>query len=139
MSFLTDTQLAAILDQLFGSSDPTTFYVALFTTAPATDGTGGVEAAYTDYSRFAVTNDATEFPNASGSPPVKSNANDWDYGTAGSGPTDVVAFGFYNDPTSTSAADLIAVVAITDEPVAINNGADVKVLNGTLDLGGCVS
>lgn len=138
MSFLEDDKLADVLDSIFGSGTPASFYVALFTVAPGTDGTGGTEAAYTDYDRFAVTNDSGEFPAASGSPPVKSNANDWDYGVAGSGPTDVVALGFYDDPSSVLPANLWAVVDITGAPITINNGADVKILATTLDLTGCV-
>lgn len=137
--FYEDTIQAAITNEIFGDdgavpSVPATFYVALFTTTPDTDGTGGVEAAYTDYARFAVANDLTEFSAASGSPPVVSNSNDWDFGVAGSGPTIVLSFGFYDDPT---AGNLWAVVALTGAPVTINNGADVKFLAGDVDLGGC--
>lgn len=142
MSFFQDDALASILDAAFGggvsAGYPATYYVALFTTTPGTDGTGGVEASYTDYDRFAVSNDPTEFPNAVGSPPVKSNANEWDFGVAGSGPTGVVSFGFYDDPSSTSAADLVAVVDISGAPITINNGADVKVPGSGIDLSGCV-
>lgn len=142
MSFLVDDLMTSVLDQFWGdagaTSPPATYYIALFTVTPDTDGTGGTEAAYTDYARFAVTNDATEFPTASGSPPVKSNANEWDFGVAGSGPTNVVSLGFYDDPTATSAANLWAVVDLTGAPIPINNGADVKILGGSLDLTGCV-
>lgn len=141
MSFLQDDVMDAVLDGLFGDAGsvvpPGTYYIALFTVAPDPDGTGGTEASYTDYDRFAVSNDASEFPAASGSPPIKTNANDWDFGIAGSGPTNVVAIGFYDDPSSTSAADLWAVVDLTGAPVPINNGADVKILAGALDLTGC--
>lgn len=141
MSFLQDDVMDGVLDGLFGDAGavvpPATYYIALFTVTPDPDGTGGTEAAYTDYDRFAVTNNATEFPASSGSPPVKSNANDWDFGVAGSGPTTVVSIGFYSDPSSTSAADLWAVVDITGGSVVINNGADVKILAGSLDLTGC--
>jgi hypothetical protein len=137
MSFLQDDVLAAALDNIFGSGTPAMFYVALFTTTPDTDGTGGVEAAYTDYARFAVTNNSTEFPDASGSPPVKSNANDWDFGVAGSGPTTIHSVGFYDDPTSVLAADLWAVVDVTTGSLVINDGADVTVPAASLDLTGC--
>lgn len=141
MSFLQDDVLSGVLDQLWsaggGLTPPSTYYVALFTTSPDPDGTGGVEASYTDYARFAVTNDSTEFPAAAGSPPVKTNGNDWDFGVAGSGPTSVVSLGFYDDPTATGAAPLWAVVDLTGAPVTINNGADVKLLASTLDLTGC--
>lgn len=138
MSFLQDDVLAEALDNIWGSGTPATFYVALFTVLPGTDGSGGTEATYTSYSRFAVTNNATEFPAAAGSPPIKTNANDWDFGVAGSGPTNVVGVGFVDDPTDpVDATNLWAVVDLTGAPVTINNGADVKILATTLDLTGC--
>jgi hypothetical protein len=98
MSFLVDDLLGAVLDEIWSDvgtiSPPATWYIALFEVAPDTDGTGGTEASYTDYARVAVTNDATEWVAASGSPPVKTNTNPVEFGVAGSGPTDVVGFGF---------------------------------------------
>lgn len=140
-SFLQDDILNDVLDQIFGGGAgagyPVTYYIALFTTTPATDGTGGVEAAYTDYARFSVTNNSTEFPNAVAG--VKTNANDWDFGTAGSGPTTIHSVGFYDDPSSVLPADLFAVVEVTGGSLVINNGADVKVPGSALDLTRCTS
>ncbi len=138
MSFLEDGVMDGVLDELFGDAGavtpPGTYYIALFTVTPDTDGTGGTDASYTAYARFPVTNNSTEFPASSGSPPIKSNANDWDFGVAGSGPTTVVSVGFYDALT---VGTLWAVVDITGGSVVINNGADVKILAGALDLTGC--
>lgn len=137
--FETDVQ-NALLDYWWGASGstpsaPATWYIALFEVMPDADGAGGTEASYTDYARAAVTNDATEWPDASDS--EKSNANEIDYGVAGSGPTDVVGFGFYDDPTSVLEANFFAAVTVTGGTVTINNGADVKFPAGSIDLGGC--
>lgn len=51
---------------------PATIYVALFTSAPSASG-GGTEVSGGSYARVAVTNDATNFPDAVAG--VKSNAN----------------------------------------------------------------
>lgn len=136
-SFLVDDVMDSVLDSIFGSGTPTTYYVILFTTTPDTDGTGGVEASYTDYSRFAVTNNATEFPNAALG--VKTNANIWDFGVAGSGPTTIHSVGFCDDPTDPpDGSNLYAVVDVSGGSLVINNGADVKVPATALDLTRCV-
>jgi hypothetical protein len=63
----------SVLDALFGSGTPATLYVGLYTAAPNADGTGGTEVTGGSYARVAVTNNATNWPAASGG--VKSNAN----------------------------------------------------------------
>lgn len=137
--FQTDVQ-DALLDRYWGGGAPdapATWYIALLTTLPDFDGNGGVEAAYTDYARAAVTNDPTEWPAASAG--AKSNANDIDYGTAGSGPTSIVGFAFLASPTDPlGPTPLWAVVEVTGSPVTVNNGADVKFPSGAIDLTRCV-
>ena len=62
-----------LLDHVFGGADytrPTTLYLALYTAAPS-DAGGGTECAGGSYARASVTNDATNFPAASGG--AKSN------------------------------------------------------------------
>lgn len=136
MSFLQDDVMDDVLDSIWGSGTPTTWYVALLQVLPATDGSGAVEATYSGYARFAVTNSSGEFPAASGG--VKFNANGWDYGVAGSGPQDVVGFAFVDDPTAPIAAgNLTAVVDLTGAPVTITNGADVHFAAGTVILTRC--
>lgn len=63
----------ALLDHALGGGNytrPATVYIALFTVAPS-DAGGGTEVSGNNYSRAAVTNDATNFPAASGG--AKSN------------------------------------------------------------------
>jgi hypothetical protein len=69
----SQTYANEILDYLFGSGSPATLYVALYTSAPNSDGTGGTEVAGGSYARAAVTNNSTNFPAAAAG--VKSNAN----------------------------------------------------------------
>lgn len=57
-----------LLDHQLGGPDyvrPATVYIALYTVAP-TDAGGGTEVSGGNYSRVALTNDATNFPAASG-------------------------------------------------------------------------
>lgn len=66
MSLVDATELAMI-NELFGGTAfaaDATLYAALFTTVPADDGSGGVEANYTSYARVLVTNNTTNFPSA---------------------------------------------------------------------------
>lgn len=74
-----------ILDHVYGGGDytrPATVYVHLYTVAP-TDAGGGTEvdtADWTNYAAVAVTNNATNFPAASGG--SKASGADIDFGTA---------------------------------------------------------
>lgn len=63
-----------LLDHVFGGSDytrPATLYIGLSTTTIADDGTNITEPSGNAYARVAVTNNATNFPSASGG--AKSN------------------------------------------------------------------
>ncbi len=66
MSF-TDPRELALLNNEYGAQaagTDVTKYAGLFTTAPADDGTGGVEVSGGAYARQAVTNNTTNFPSA---------------------------------------------------------------------------
>ncbi|MCX7016453.1 MAG: hypothetical protein NTW86_28500 [Candidatus Sumerlaeota bacterium] len=66
---------AKVLDHILGGGDfarPATVYGALFTTAP-TDAGGGVEVSGGSYARVGMTNNATNFPAASGTTTIKQN------------------------------------------------------------------
>lgn len=68
MSAKSDYLENNILDHIFGGGDyarPATLYIALYTSAP-TDADTGTEVAGGSYARVAVTNNATNFPAASG-------------------------------------------------------------------------
>jgi hypothetical protein len=74
----SNTLETKILDHVFGGPDytrPATLYVALFTAAPGEAG-GGTECTGGSYARAAVTNNATNFPAASGTPTEKVNATE---------------------------------------------------------------
>lgn len=136
--FFTDDYLDNLLDYYWGGVDPipdtppSTWYIALFTTMPGPTGAGAVEAAFSGYARVASTNDLTEWPLAASG--LKSNGSSLDYGVAGSGPTSIVGFGFYDDPT---VGDLWFAVAVTGGTVVINNGADARFPVGAVDLSRC--
>jgi hypothetical protein len=49
---------------------PATVYLALFTTLPAADGSGGVESVDTTYARLAITANVANFPSATGGGPA---------------------------------------------------------------------
>src|SRR3954463_6374286 len=87
-------------------TQPPNLYVALFTTMPANDGTGGVEVTGTGYARVAVptTNTGWSAPAANALAREITNAAAVDYGTAGSdwapSASPVVGFGFYDALTA---------------------------------------
>lgn len=99
---------AKILDEVFGAtafSAPGTLYVALFTAAPSDSG-GGTEVTGGSYARVAVTNNTTNWPNATGtSPTSKSNGTVITFPTATANWGTVVAFGIFD---ASSGGNLIA-------------------------------
>lgn len=62
----THPRLRVIADQQFGNGSPATWYLMLFLTLPADDGTGGVEPTIGvgGYARVAAANNTTTFPAA---------------------------------------------------------------------------
>jgi hypothetical protein len=75
-------------------------YTALFTTAPADDGTGGVEASFTGYTRFTEST-ATWGAASGGSPAVATNAVDITFPASGAvGNVTVLAWGQFTALTS---------------------------------------
>jgi hypothetical protein len=80
-----------VLDSLFGSGTPATLYIALYTSAPSADGTGGTEVTGGSYARAAVTNNSTNWPAAAlGS---KANGTAINFATASAGWGSAVAAG----------------------------------------------
>lgn len=99
------TYLANKVDDLILSNTaytvPTTLYVGLLvdTNTQAQRNAGTLtEASWTSYARVAVTNNATNFPAASGG--SKSNGTAINFATPGSGPQTVVAFGIWDASTA---------------------------------------
>jgi hypothetical protein len=94
---------AKVLDHVFGGtaySAPATMYYAAFTAAP-TDAGGGTEVTGGSYARKAMTNNTTNFPNASGtSPTSKTNGADVAFVQATAAWGTVVAIGLFDASTS---------------------------------------
>lgn len=75
-------QQLAVLDAALGSGTPATVYAALYTVAPTAAG-GGTEFTGGAYARVPITNNATNFPAATGSgPATKSNGTAITFPTA---------------------------------------------------------
>lgn len=88
-----------VLDHLLGLTSytpPATLYVALYTSAPS-DGGGGTEISGNGYARVAVTNNATNWPAASGG--QKSNGTAITFSVATGSWGTVVAFGLFDAST----------------------------------------
>lgn len=132
----TDFLENELLDHVFGAAAytaPATLHIAL--------GTAGIEgsftevnaAVWTNYARVAVTNNATNFPAASGG--AKANGTDIDFGTAtmATPGTDTVAvtdMAIFDDPT---AGNRLAWADLT-VPKTVNHGDPVKIPAGDLDI-----
>lgn len=135
MSFLQTDVLNAHLDEIWGSGSPATLWVVLFVTLPDQDGNGGVEASWPAYAAVAVTNDATNWPAASGG--VKENGTLIDYGVA-DGSASLLGVGFYDSATLRLPANFIACLDLTAAPRAITGGTPVSFPIGALDVSGCI-
>lgn len=73
-----------LLDHVFGAAAytaPATLYMAAFTSTP-NDAGGGTEVSGGSYARVAVTNNATNFPAASGGSKTNGTVIDWPEATA---------------------------------------------------------
>ena len=89
-----------LLDHVFGNAAytaPTPVYVALFTAAP-TDSGGGTEVTGGSYARVSVTNNATNFPAASGG--SKSNGTTITFATASASWGTVTSFAIFDASTA---------------------------------------
>lgn len=99
---------AKVLDHVFGATAytaPATMYYAAFTAAPSDSG-GGTECTGGSYARKAMTNNTTNFPNASGtSPTTKTNGADVAFVQATAAWGTVVAIGLFD---ASSGGNLIA-------------------------------
>jgi hypothetical protein len=98
MGSFTDFLEKELLDHVWSASTytaPATLFLALFTTV-ATDATPGTEVTGGSYARASSTNDATEWPAATGTLATKNNANDITFPTATASWGTVVAFAFFS-------------------------------------------
>lgn len=120
----------AVLDHLLGKTTytaPATLYIALFTAAP-TDAGGGTEVTGGSYARAAVTNNTTNFPNASEGAKSNSVAVAFAQATASWGT--VTHLGIFDALTS---GNLLYWAALTT-PKTIQNGDAVSFAAGQLQF-----
>lgn len=114
MAGFSDYLEKKLLDNTFGStaySVPATLYVGLYTVLPIEDGTGGTEVTGGSYARVAVTNNTTNFPNATGgNPSTKSNGVAITFTTATANWGDVIGLGIFD---ASSSGNLLAFQPLT--------------------------
>ena len=93
---------AKLLDHVLGNTAytaPSTVYIALFTADP-TDSGGGTEVSTGSYARAVVTNNTTNWPNASGtSPSSKSNGTSFTFPTASGAWGTVTSYAIFDAAT----------------------------------------
>lgn len=120
-----------ILDHILGGGDftrPATVYVALFTVTPS-DAGGGTEVSGNDYARVAVTNNATNWPAASGGAKANGTAITFPPANGGNWGT-VVAFGIFDAST---AGNLLYWGAVSPNK-AVNDGDTASFAIGDIDI-----
>ena len=131
MAGFSDAFIQNILNEHFGATAhaaASTYYFALFTTAPNDNGAGGVEVTGGSYARVSVTNNTTNFPAAALSAGQVVNGTAITFPTATGAWGDVVAVGIYKHITNQNSADFIGWVAKTQ---TVANGDIV-----TIPIGG---
>jgi len=119
-----------LLDHVLGGADytrPATVYVALYTVAP-TDAGGGTEVSGGAYARVAVTNNATNFPAASGG--AKSNGTEIIFPEATASWGTVVALAILD---AAAAGNFLYWADLTTSK-AIASGDTAKFAVGDLDI-----
>lgn len=135
MSFTNYLELK-LLDLLFSDAAytiPATLYVGLSTTAINNDGTGITEPSGNAYARVAVTNNATNWPAATGGNPAsKSNGTAVTFPTATGSWGTVVAF-FIAD--ASTAGNVLAYGSLTvNQTITTNDTASFAIGNLTITL-----
>lgn len=122
----------AILDLVLGDGGSfthlATVYVSLFTATPSDSG-GGTEVSGGSYARVAVTNNATNFPDASGG--AKSNGTAITFPTPSANWGTVVAFGIHDAST---AGNLLYWGAISPNKTVNNGDPAPSFAAGDLDV-----
>jgi hypothetical protein len=120
----------SVLNHVLGGPDyarPATVFLALYTTAPSDSG-GGVEVSAADYARLSITNNATNFPAASGG--AKSNGVDLVFAEATNAWGLVIAWALFD---AVSSGNMLYWGDFT-QTQTIGVGAAAKVKAGDLDF-----
>lgn len=130
MGSKSDYLEAAVLNEVLGGtafSAPATVYVALFTVAPSDSG-GGTEVTGGSYARAAVTNNSTNWPNASGG--SKSNGTLIAFPAATASWGTVVAFAIFD---ASSAGNMLYWGSLTTS-VAVASGRTAQFQIGSITI-----
>lgn len=129
----SDYAEAKILNQVFGAtawSAPATLYFALFTANPSDSG-GGTEVSGGSYARASVTNNTTNFPNATGtSPTSKTTGADITFATATADWGTITAYGIFD---ASSSGNLIWWTTLTANKT-VSNGDTAKIATGAVTM-----
>ena len=116
-----------VLDYLFGSGAPATYYIALYT-APPTDAGGGTEVTGGSFARKSVTNNATNFPAAVGG--AKANGTDITFVQATGTWGEIQAFGVFDDLTAGNFYGWCDAAVFK----TVQSGDTYKIATGDLDI-----
>lgn len=125
----TDFLENELLDHVFGAAAytaPATLYFAATTTAP-TDSAGGTEPVGNGYARVAVTNNATNFPAASGG--AKSNGTVIEWATATGSWGSIIGIDIYD---AASGGNRLGYADVTSTAIGLNDKLTIPV--GDLDI-----
>lgn len=121
----------ALINEIFGGlefAQPATVYLALSTTAPNQAGTGVTEPVGNGYARAAVTNNATNWPNATNG--AKSNGTVITFPVSTGSWGTVTHFGIYDAAT---AGNLLAYGTLNN-PQTVSSGDTLSFAVGALDI-----
>lgn len=133
-SYISNYLANKILNQLCGGTAytwPTTFYLALFTTRPNPDGTGGVEVSGGSYARLAITANTTNFPTTTTEVCANGVAQTFSPNpSAGWGAVTSVAL----MDSAIGGSNNFLIIGDLSSPVTINSGATVTFYPSTLTL-----
>lgn len=125
-NYLENEVLKLSLGLTLALTVPATFYLALYTTTPGEDGTGGVEVSGGAYARQSI---AGKFPTPSGTGSVASNAN-IDFGTSTASWGTIVGWGIL---TASSGGTLLRFGNLASS-ISVPSGSPVVVPSGSVNL-----
>ena len=149
-SSISDNEAIRVLNFQYGNGTPATLYAALLTdTNTVAQRRAGTytevsTAVWTNYARVAITNNTTNFPNATGAnPAVKSSGSDFVFASSGSPATTTAnvtcpAIAIFDSPTI-GAGNIKGFYDFVDGsnnqvPVIVQNGNEVKIPSGVFQV-----
>lgn len=116
----SDSRERAILDAIFGSGTPVTWYVGLTKTTPNDDGTNFTEHVGGAYARVAVTNNTTNWPAATTTSgrTVKKNATKVTFANPTATWGTILGIGFFTALTGGTPE----ITQLLDDPITVASG-----------------